>query len=133
MALKEVLAAKKWAQDNLLVNIAESWVGLRVVSLSLQRSASYTMWLTYRPQGGEKYQDAFYVFEEMAQASSGSSSHAIVSQAIAEIHLGRFEEAESALQQALEQFPGNADVLANSAVLAGLSGKDNTEYLQYVP
>jgi coatomer protein complex subunit epsilon len=31
LALKEVLAAKKWAQDNLLVNIAESWVGLRIV------------------------------------------------------------------------------------------------------
>ena len=34
LALKEVTAARKWAQDNLLVNIAESWVGLRVVSLS---------------------------------------------------------------------------------------------------
>lgn len=32
LALKEVTAARKWAQDNLLVNIAESWVGLRVVS-----------------------------------------------------------------------------------------------------
>ena len=31
LALKEVTAARKWAQDNLLVNIAESWVGLRVV------------------------------------------------------------------------------------------------------
>jgi hypothetical protein len=35
LALKEVLAAKRWAQDSLLVNIAESWVGLRVVSLHL--------------------------------------------------------------------------------------------------
>ena len=66
----------------------------------------------------------------MAQA--GSSSHGLLSQAIAEIHLGRFEEAESALQQALTQFPDNADVLANCAVLAGLSGKDNSEYLQCV-
>lgn len=31
LALKEVTAARNWAQDNLLVNIAESWVGLRVV------------------------------------------------------------------------------------------------------
>lgn len=66
----------------------------------------------------------------MAQA--GSSSQALLSQAIAEIHLGRFEEAESALQQALAQFPDNADVLANIAVLAGLSGKDNSDYIQYV-
>ena len=32
LALKEVQAARKWAQDNLLVNIAESWVGIRLVS-----------------------------------------------------------------------------------------------------
>jgi coatomer protein complex subunit epsilon len=32
LALKEVQAAKKWAQDSLLVNLAESWVGLRIVS-----------------------------------------------------------------------------------------------------
>ena len=31
LALKEVSAARKWAQDSLLVNIAESWVGMRVV------------------------------------------------------------------------------------------------------
>jgi coatomer protein complex subunit epsilon len=33
LALKEVIAAKKWAQDSLLINIAESWVGLRVVRI----------------------------------------------------------------------------------------------------
>lgn len=32
LALKEVTAARRWAQDSLLVNFAESWVGLRVVS-----------------------------------------------------------------------------------------------------
>ena len=31
LALKEVQTAKRWAQDSLLVNLAESWVGLRVV------------------------------------------------------------------------------------------------------
>jgi coatomer protein complex subunit epsilon len=33
LALKEVQAAKRWAQDSLLVNLAESWVGLRVVCI----------------------------------------------------------------------------------------------------
>lgn len=32
LAIKEVAAARRWAQDSLLVNIAESWVGLRVAS-----------------------------------------------------------------------------------------------------
>lgn len=33
LALKEVQTAKRWAQDSLLVNLAESWVGMRVVRL----------------------------------------------------------------------------------------------------
>lgn len=32
LALKEVTAARRWSQDSLLVNLAESWVALRVVS-----------------------------------------------------------------------------------------------------
>jgi Coatomer epsilon subunit len=31
LAQKEVQAAKRWAQDSLLINLAEAWVGLRVV------------------------------------------------------------------------------------------------------
>ena len=31
LASKEVTAARRWAQDSLLVNLAESWVGLRIV------------------------------------------------------------------------------------------------------
>lgn len=32
LAVKEVTAAKRWAQDSLLANLAEAWVGVRVVS-----------------------------------------------------------------------------------------------------
>lgn len=35
LALKEVQAAKRWAQDSLLVNLAESWVGMRVVRIPM--------------------------------------------------------------------------------------------------
>jgi coatomer protein complex subunit epsilon len=31
LALKEVTAARRWGQDSLLVNLAESWVALRQV------------------------------------------------------------------------------------------------------
>lgn len=34
LAQQEVRRARSWAQDNLLVNIAESWVGLREVSMT---------------------------------------------------------------------------------------------------
>jgi tetratricopeptide (TPR) repeat protein len=82
-------------------------------------------------QGGEKYQQAFYVFEELAQAPSTSSTQSLVSQAVAEIHLGRLEEAEAALQQALVKDPQNAEVIANMIVLNVIAGKDPKEFTRY--
>jgi len=105
--LKEVQGARRWAQDSLLANLSESWVGLRV--------------------GGEKYQSAFYVYEELASAPATSSPISIVGQAIAEMHLGRLPEAEVALQAALQKYPNDIQLLANAIVLNVLSGKDATE------
>ncbi|KAJ0161425.1 Coatomer subunit epsilon [Colletotrichum tanaceti] len=107
LALKEVTAARRWAQDSLLVNLAESWVGLR--------------------QGGDKYQQAFYVFEELAQAPATSSIATLVSQAVAELHLGRTEEAQAALDQVLAKDAGYAQAIANLLVLTTISGKDPKE------
>jgi len=42
LALKEVQAAKKWAQDSLLVNLAESWVGLRIVGSRIAKQRRQT-------------------------------------------------------------------------------------------
>jgi Coatomer epsilon subunit. len=35
LALKEVQAAKRWAQDSLVFNLAESWVGMRIVRIQI--------------------------------------------------------------------------------------------------
>ncbi|CAK7220450.1 hypothetical protein SCUCBS95973_004160 [Sporothrix curviconia] len=107
LALKEVVSARRWAQDSLLVNLTESWVGLRL--------------------GGERYQQAFYVFEELAQAPASSSVRSLVAQAVSELHLGRTEEAQAALKQAVKADPEAADVAANLLVLTILTGKDTTE------
>ena len=109
LALKEVAAARKWAQDSLLIRIAEAWTGLRV--------------------GGEKYQSAFYEFEEMAQGPGTGATKALVAQAVAEIHLGRLPEAEAALGQAMKMDPDDAEAVANSLVVSVLAGKDGEELL----
>lgn len=83
-------------------------------------------------QGGEKYQQAFYVFEELAQAPATSSVRSLVAQAVAELHLGRLEEAESALDQAVKTEPGYADAIANTLVLSVISGNDTTKLKEYV-
>jgi len=107
LAKKAAAAARKWAQDSLLVNIVESWIGMR--------------------EGGEKYQAAYYVFEEMAQAEASQSIQSLVGQAISELHLGRLPESEAAFDQAVQLEPSNPDVLANQIVLHTILGKDTTD------
>jgi coatomer protein complex subunit epsilon len=111
LAAKDAAAARRWAQDSLLVNLAESWIGLR--------------------QGGDKYQAAFYVFEELAQAPASHNALSLVCQAVTELHLGRLPEARTALEQAeaMESESSGprarAEVLANRLVLDALLGEDS--------
>ena len=107
LALKEARSARSFAQDALLVNLAESWIGMR--------------------QGGDAYQKAFYVFEELAQAPSSASASSLIAQAVSELHMGRIEEAETALDQALKLEPENPAALANKIVLDTIQGKDVEE------
>lgn len=88
--------------------------------------------LTCVSQGGEKYQQAFYVWEELAQAPATSSIVTLVSQAVAELHLGRTEEAEAALDQAIKKDPSYAQAIANLLVLNVIAGKDSSELTAYV-
>lgn len=108
LALKEVAAAKRWAQDSLLINLAEAWTNLRV-------------------GGQEKYQSAYYVYEELASAPGTTSPTALVGQAVAELHLGRYEEAESALSQALEGQNADVQAVANALVLQYVIGKGTSD------
>lgn len=103
LAVKEVQAAKRWAQDSLLINLAEAWLNLRL-------------------GGSEKYQSAFYVYEELAGTPDSTSPTSLVGQGIAEMHLSRLPEAEAALQQALQQENVDAQAVANSIVLANVMG-----------
>ncbi|KAI5204042.1 hypothetical protein E4T38_04915 [Aureobasidium subglaciale] len=103
LATKEAKSARSFAQDALLVNLAESWIGLR--------------------EGGDaKYQQAFYVFEELAQAPGSSAVTSLIAQAVSELHLARYPEAETALQQALDIDSDNVVALANAVVLFTATG-----------
>ena len=63
------------------------------------------------------------MFEELAQQSQTTSAHSLVAQAVSELHLGRYDEAQAALQQAIELNPNSADTIANLIVLNTLLGK----------
>ena len=65
----------------------------------------------------------------MAQGLSTSATKSLISQAVAEMHLGRLPEAEAALQQARSKDPNDIEAIANSIVLNVLSGKDASQLL----
>jgi Flp pilus assembly protein TadD, contains TPR repeats len=67
------------------------------------------------------------VFEELAQAPATSSVRTLVAQAISELHLGRTEEAQAALEQALKKDPNYAQAIANLLVLNVITGKNVDE------
>lgn len=64
------------------------------------------------------------MFEELAQAPSSASATSLIAQAVSELHMGRIEEAETALNQALELEPENTTALANKLVLDTIAGRD---------
>lgn len=70
------------------------------------------------------------MFEELAQAPATSSIATLVSQAVAELHLGRTEEAQAALDQALAKDAGYAEAIANLLVLTAISGQDPKEFTE---
>ncbi|KAL9551953.1 hypothetical protein MBANPS3_004003 [Mucor bainieri] len=80
LARNEVATVKTWAEDALLLQMMEAWVDLRV--------------------GGEKYQEAFYIYEEFAQSNTAQTVKVLNGQAAANLALGRYPEAESLLLEA---------------------------------
>lgn len=74
-------------------------------------------------QGGEKYQQAYYAFEEIAQGPSTKSTIYLNSQAAAELHMNRLEEARASIKGALDMDANNADALANQIALRAVAGE----------
>ncbi|KAI7831060.1 coatomer epsilon subunit-domain-containing protein [Kickxella alabastrina] len=86
--------------DAPLAQLAEAWTALHV--------------------GGQKYTEALYIFEELAQAAAVSTARVVCALAVCKMHLGLVTEAMAMLQDALERDQGDADVLANLVVCANI-------------
>ncbi|OZJ05271.1 hypothetical protein BZG36_01963 [Bifiguratus adelaidae] len=103
LARKEMSDLKHWAEDAMPAQMLDAWVYLRL--------------------GGDKYQQAFYIFEEFAQSNNANTLKVLNSQAVNYLALAQYPEAESCLQEALRLNSNDPDTLINSLVLATLTNK----------
>ncbi|PWN42946.1 hypothetical protein IE81DRAFT_346933 [Ceraceosorus guamensis] len=105
LAEKEYQAARTWADDSLLIQLIEAYIGLHT--------------------GGRSAQQAYYVYDELAQnpehAGKDASVNPLVGKGVAQLVLGQRNEATQVLADAEKLDPNNVDMLANSAVLASYS------------
>lgn len=103
-------------------------------------SAPARAWPSLRhAQGGDAYQSAYYVYEEISQGSSGSNPSSLNGKATAQAAQGNWPEAEAALNEASElvhflghcsqhrliasQNPDFPSTVANLAAVANIQGK----------
>ncbi len=107
LAKKQFDRSKKWAEDDLLLQLIESTIGLVT--------------------GKDSYSNSSSFYTEQLANPSLTSPHILTARGLTRILRNEVQEAKSDLEESLEQQKGDAETLAALCVAASLGARLTTE------
>ena len=126
LAKKELKTMQEIDDDAIVTQLSSAWVNLLSVGVIIFFCHIQVRFISiynyHLFQGGDKLQEAYYTFQELADKNA-TTALLLNGQATCYIGQGKYEEADLALQEALEKDSNNTDTLVNLVVLSQLSGK----------